>query len=302
MARDELPGLRWLVQSVAFAAVVASAAPRRLRRHGQRGHRLEPDRGEHARRAPRAGGWGTAGLPDQHGDGHKAPSTTRSTRSSRSIIDRICSSAVSPRPPRRRPLSQQRRTWSSRTSSRPCPRASRSRPGRACCSRSRRNTPPRSSAIPDSPRSRPQGVAAGNAAAEAMIAAREGDGRFGPSQWVPNPAPGHWQPLVDPATGQPILDPTPWVGGVKPFLMQSSSQFRTAGPLALGSAAYAAEFNEVKALGSINSAVRTADPDLHRSLVAEHTRRELERRRPRPHRTRRRLDIADSARLLAMRT
>ena len=39
--------------------------------------------------------------------------------------------------------------------------------------------------------------------------------------------------------------------------MQSSSQFRTAGPLALGSAAYAAEFNEVKALGSINSAVRT---------------------------------------------
>ena len=111
-------------------------------------------------------------------------------------------------------------------------------------------------AIPDSP-FKTQGVAAGNAAAEAMIAAREGDGRFGPSQWVPNSAPGHWQPLINPATGQPILDPTPWVGGVKPFLMQSSSQFRTAGPLALGSAAYAAEFNEVKALGSINSAVRT---------------------------------------------
>ena len=112
------------------------------------------------------------------------------------------------------------------------------------------------SAIPDSP-FKTKGVAAGNAAAEAMIAAREGDGRFGPSQWVPNSAPGQWQPLVNPATGQPILDPTPWVGGVKPFLMQSSSQFRTAGPLALGSAAYAAEFNEVKALGSINSTVRT---------------------------------------------
>jgi hypothetical protein len=113
------------------------------------------------------------------------------------------------------------------------------------------------SAIPDSP-FKTQGVAAGKAAAEAMIAAREGDGRFGPSQWVPNSAPGHWQPLVNPATGEPLLDPTPWVGGVQPFLMQSSSQFRTAGPLALGSAAYAAEFNEVKALGSINSAVRTA--------------------------------------------
>ena len=154
------------------------------------------------------------------------------------------------------------------------------------------------SAIPDSPR-KTKGVAAGNAAAEAMIAAREGDGRFGPSQWVPNAAPGHWQPLVNPATGQPILDPTPWVGGVKPFLMQSSSQFRTAGPLALGSAAYAAEFNEVKALGSINSAVRTATqtyiarwwqttPVASWNAVA----RDLIGREE--------VDIADSARLLAM--
>ena len=36
-------------------------------------------------------------------------------------------------------------------------------------------------AIPDSPR-KTKGVRAGKAAAEAMIAAREGDGRFGPSQ------------------------------------------------------------------------------------------------------------------------
>jgi hypothetical protein len=82
--------------------------------------------------------------------------------------------------------------------------------------------------------------------------------RFGPSQWVPNSAPGHWQPLLNP-DGTQMLDPTPWVGGVKPFLLQSSSQFRTAGPLALGSAAYAAEFNEVKALGAVNSATRTPE-------------------------------------------
>jgi hypothetical protein len=112
--------------------------------------------------------------------------------------------------------------------------------------------------IPDSP-FRAQGIAAGEAAAEAMIAAREDDGRFGPSQWVPNSAPGHWQPLINPATGQPILDPTPWVGGVKPFLMQSSSQFRTAGPQALGSAAWAQDFNEVKALGRADSLVRTPE-------------------------------------------
>jgi hypothetical protein len=103
-------------------------------------------------------------------------------------------------------------------------------------------------AIPDSP-FKAQGIAAGNAAAKAMIGAREDDGRFGPSQWVPNTAPGHWWPLTNPVTGQLILDPTPWVGGVKPFLMRSSSQFRTAGPRALGSAAYAAEFNEIKMLG-----------------------------------------------------
>jgi hypothetical protein len=52
-------------------------------------------------------------------------------------------------------------------------------------------------AIPDSP-SKNAGVNAGNAAAEAMIAARQGDGRFGPSPWVPNYAPGHWQPLLNP--------------------------------------------------------------------------------------------------------
>jgi hypothetical protein len=154
------------------------------------------------------------------------------------------------------------------------------------------------SAIPDSP-FKTQGVAAGNAAAAAMIAAREGDGRFGPSQWVPNSAPGHWQPLVNPATGQPILDPTPWVGGVQPFLMQSSSQFRTAGPLALGSAAYAAEFNEVKALGSITSAVRTptqtyiarwwqSTPVASWNAVARDLIGQEE------------VNIADSARLLAM--
>ena len=40
--------------------------------------------------------------------------------------------------------------------------------------------------------------------------------------------------------------------------MTSSSQFRTDGPNALASGAYAQDFNEVKALGAINSSVRTA--------------------------------------------
>jgi hypothetical protein len=112
-------------------------------------------------------------------------------------------------------------------------------------------------AIPDTP-FKTEGIAAGSAAAAAMLAARQDDGRFGPSPWVPNYDLGHWQPLLNP-NGTQMLDPTPWVGGVKPFLMKSSSQFRTDGPQALSSAAWAEDFNEVKALGSVNSTVRTSE-------------------------------------------
>jgi len=119
------------------------------------------------------------------------------------------------------------------------------------------------SAIPESPFKR-MGINAGNAAADAMIAARQGDGRFGPSPWVPLVGLGYWQPLLN-TDGTPILDPTPWVGGVRPFMLQSPSQFRTAGPNALGSPAYAADLNEVKTLGSVASAVRT-DTQTHNAL------------------------------------
>jgi hypothetical protein len=104
-----------------------------------------------------------------------------------------------------------------------------------------------------------QGVAAGHAAADAMIAARQNDGRFGPSQWVPNSGPGHWSPLLD-ANNNPILDPTPWVGGVKPFLLESNSQFRSVDPLPIDSPAYAADFNEVKAKGSLTAPPNVRTP------------------------------------------
>jgi PAP2 superfamily len=111
-------------------------------------------------------------------------------------------------------------------------------------------------AIPDSP-SKTAGIDAGNAAADAMIAARQGDGRFGPSPWTMATGVGYWDPLLP--NGTSPLDPTAWVANVRPFLMQSSSQFRTDGPNALTSTAYAEDFNEVKALGSVNSAIRTSD-------------------------------------------
>jgi hypothetical protein len=152
-------------------------------------------------------------------------------------------------------------------------------------------------AIADGPPER-KGIAAGHAAADAMLEARANDGRFGPSQWVPDTRPGHWWPLLNPA-GQQILDPTPWAGGVAPFLIQSPSQFRTAPPLALDSAGYAAELNAVKDLGRATASTRTDEqtyvakwwqsaPILSWNEVA----RQLI--------TRNDLNAADSARLLAL--
>jgi hypothetical protein len=111
--------------------------------------------------------------------------------------------------------------------------------------------------LPESP-SKTEGIDAGNAAADVMIATRADDGRFGTSPWVSNLDAGHWQPSLN-ADGTQMLDPTAWVGGVRPFLIESGSQFRTEGPPALTSAAWAADFNEVKALGSMDSTVRTAE-------------------------------------------
>ena len=112
--------------------------------------------------------------------------------------------------------------------------------------------------------SKDAGVAAGTAAADAMLAARASDGRFGPSPWVSNTSPGHWQPLLNP-DGSLQLDPTAWVANVKPFLLRNSSQFRTEGPQSLGSIAYASDVNEVKALGPSTGSTRT-DEQTHNAI------------------------------------
>lgn len=99
------------------------------------------------------------------------------------------------------------------------------------------------------------GVAIGQATAAAMIAARTNDGRFGPSIAVPGTDPGQWRPTL------PVfaIDPASWVGNVRPFLLPRGDLFRSDGPNALTSAAYAEDFAEVKALGSATSTTRTAD-------------------------------------------
>ena len=109
-------------------------------------------------------------------------------------------------------------------------------------------------AIPDgSPKTR--GIAVGEAAAAAMIAARTDDGRFGLFRFTVGTTPGAWRPVL-PAF---VNDPNAWVKDVKPFLVRSASQFQSDGPLRLTSHKYAKEFDEVKSLGSATSTTRTAD-------------------------------------------
>ena len=98
------------------------------------------------------------------------------------------------------------------------------------------------------------GIAAGEAAAAAMLAARANDGRGGPFTFDIGTGAGRWRPLTPTA-----LDPTPWVGNVRPFVLETPWQLRSEGPNPLTSRAYARDFAEVKRLGSLSSSARTAD-------------------------------------------
>jgi hypothetical protein len=108
-------------------------------------------------------------------------------------------------------------------------------------------------AIPDGT-SEADGIAAGAAAAAAMLAERTGDGRSVPLALPAGDEAGEWRPTL-PAF---VSDPNAWVSKVTPFTLKSTSQFRTKGPLDLESKAYAKEYDEVKLLGSSTS-VRTPE-------------------------------------------
>ncbi len=154
-------------------------------------------------------------------------------------------------------------------------------------------------AIADTPPgAQADGIAAGQAAAQAMIAARTNDGRGDPFTVVIGTTPGVWRPTPPTIPATPTMDPAPWVGNVRPFLVPDVGMLRSAGPNPLTSRAYARDLNEVKAIGALHSTTRTADETdaaifwqdhafalwnrVFRSLVATHH-----------------LATADSARLLA---
>jgi vanadium-dependent haloperoxidase-like protein len=139
----------------------------------------------------------------------------------------------------------------------------------------------------------------GAAAAHEIIDLRAGDGRLTPigstSDFpLAEPGPGVWRRTPPFAAPQ-----TPWVGSVQPFILNTSGQFHPAPPPPLTSQRWVDQFNEVKALGAVNSQERTATETMIARFWTANVIRQYNML-ARDLATARSLDVVDSARLTAM--
>src|SRR5687768_4687584 len=107
-----------------------------------------------------------------------------------------------------------------------------------------------------------QGIRVGQIVAERMLAARANDGwTVTPPSYVLPTTPGNWQPTGTAATFTHYPN-------ALPFAIKSGTQFAPSVPPAMTSAQYAADLNEVKEIGALNSATRTVDQTLVARLWA----------------------------------
>jgi hypothetical protein len=112
------------------------------------------------------------------------------------------------------------------------------------------------SAIPDG-QAKTDGVAVGSAAAAAILANRTGDGSAPPTFYMPtNSNPYEWQVYGGCPTGGGAF--FHWQN-VRPFAIDSASQFRAEPPPPLVSGLYSQDYKEVQAVGSLNSTQRPQD-------------------------------------------
>jgi len=149
-------------------------------------------------------------------------------------------------------------------------------------------------AIPDgTPKT--DGINLGHNVALAFLASRADDGRDAIVPFVFHSGPGAWVP---PAPG--ITAPNfPWLPYMRPFAMQSPSQFRADPPPSLDSLQYAEDFNEVKSLGAINSSTRTPEQTEIANFYFDHGPKQTGRV-VRNIAAENLLSTSDSARLFAM--
>jgi hypothetical protein len=113
-----------------------------------------------------------------------------------------------------------------------------------------------------------QGTAIGRTVAQEVLAWRQDDGwptTISPDPtYVLPPLPGLWQP-TPPANSFPTFT---FYGQAIPFALPTPTLFLPVPPPALTSERYAADFNEVKALGSATSDMRTPEQTLLAQLFA----------------------------------
>jgi hypothetical protein len=110
-------------------------------------------------------------------------------------------------------------------------------------------------ALPDDDGAKVNGVAVGQRAASAILAARAQDGRDATVTYVPGSGPGVWQPTPPAFLGAQA----PEIPFVQPFALRGASQFRPEPPFSLVSEDWTHDYNEVKALGAAIGSSRTAE-------------------------------------------
>lgn len=108
--------------------------------------------------------------------------------------------------------------------------------------------------LPDAP-AKQNGIAAGIAAADAMLALRSNDGSSTPAAYTPGTNPGDWQPT--PPGFAPALLPG-W-GLVQTFGINHGAQFRVSLPPLLNTGKYTRDWDEVREGGLVNSSSRPSD-------------------------------------------
>jgi hypothetical protein len=141
-----------------------------------------------------------------------------------------------------------------------------------------------------------KGQMLGLASANTLIALRAGDGRGASVTYsFPSvPTPGVW--ILTPGSTAPQ---TPWVGQMQPFTFDNPARFLPEPPPDLGSDTWAHDYSKVKALGELNSTVRTPDQTQQARFWLDHGASQYGRML-RTMATQRHLSLLDAARLFAM--
>lgn len=107
------------------------------------------------------------------------------------------------------------------------------------------------SSIPEGT-ARDAGIAVGERAVDAVLALRTKDKVGVPESYRPLTTPGAYVPTVIPVSST-------WSANRLPWTLTSVDQFRPDSPPALDSEQWAADYNEIKEIGALNSKTRTAD-------------------------------------------